>query len=241
MRVFLNKITGVEDAIISMFMSKRTWTPELNQKIIDVCDECLDRDGRYFPANASDESVSLFEGWMSSLIRFGRKHITMLRFIDFSVTVEGLHRGGQDDWDSHAKRFDNRIIRSSTRLATFDNEMSSYYEDKIVPTDIALAALGIVTPDKIVYEGKTYVKAVNGYILEEFKDSKDVKRGLYMLSIPSNFIFKCNVTEYAHVYKERNEDGSANPEVKELCEEIVDKIEFRFPWVNRELLDGIEN
>ena len=51
----------------------------------------------------------------------------MLDFVTISVTVEGIHRAGQDDWDAHAKRFDNRIIRSSTRLADFsEGEMSDY-------------------------------------------------------------------------------------------------------------------
>ena len=71
----------------------------------------------------------------------------MLRFIDISVTVEGLHRAGQDDWDSHAARFNNRIIRSSTRLASFGYEMSEWYQDKIIPTDAALDLLGIEAPE----------------------------------------------------------------------------------------------
>ena len=65
----------------------------------------------------------------------GRKHITVLRYIDISIMTEGLHRAGQDDIDAHARRFDNRIIRSSTRLAEFsDGEMSDY-----IPTDDEIA------------------------------------------------------------------------------------------------------
>ena len=36
MQVFLNNIMGTDDAIQSMFMSKRTWTPELREDIIEV-------------------------------------------------------------------------------------------------------------------------------------------------------------------------------------------------------------
>jgi thymidylate synthase ThyX len=158
-----------------------------------------------------------------------------------SVTVEGLHRGGQDDWDSHAARFNNRIIRSSTRLSTFGEEMSDWYQGKIIPTDVALAQIGLKTPDKITYEGKTYIKSINGYILEGMENNPDVKRGLYMLSIPSNFIFKINLTEYAHVFKERNIDGTANPEVKLCCEDITEHIESFQPIFNRELLNKIKN
>ena len=90
----------------------------------------------------------------------------MLRFIDFSITMEGLHRAGQDDWDAHAKRFENRIIRSGARLSTFDYEISDYYKDKILPTDLDLKELGLPIPEKIGHGGKTYVKRVNGYIEE---------------------------------------------------------------------------
>ena len=165
----------------------------------------------------------------------------MLRFVDISVTVEGLHRAGQDDWDSHAARFNNRIIRSSTRLASFGYEMSEWYEGKIIPTDAALDFLGIEAPEVIEKDGERYVKGINGYIKEEFQNNPDVKRGLYMLSIPSNFIFKVNLTEWAHVFKERNSKGSANPEVKICCEAIADQISEFQPKFDRELFEKIKN
>ena len=66
----------------------------------------------------------------------------MLRFEDISVVVEGLHRGATDDLDSHAKRMDNRIIRSSTRLADYhEGEVSEWYEDKIITWDEVLNIL----------------------------------------------------------------------------------------------------
>jgi hypothetical protein len=119
--------------------------------------------------------------------------------------------------------------------------MSTYYEDKIIPTDIALTQLGIITPESLIYKDITYIKTVNGYIREDMKDNKDVKRGLYMLSIPSNFIFKIDLTEYGHVYKERNINGTANPEVKECCESICDQTEMFHRQFNRELLNKIKN
>ena len=181
--------------------------------------------------------------WLKRLFKWGVRHYTMLRFIDLSFTVYGLHRAGQDDLDSHAMRMQNRIIRSSTRLADFSRgEMSSYYQGKIIPTDVALAALGITTPDEIRYEGQTYVRATNGYILKGMEDSKDVKRGLYMLSIPSNFIFRIALTEFAHVFKERNNDGTANPEVKQAVESMTSQLNSAtFGFVSRELLTAIRN
>lgn len=243
MQVFLNKITGIDDAIVSMYMSKRTWTRELEKEIRYACDTVLNRDGSLIKGEHNHLNEYLFFiSNLNKLIKWGARHMTMLRFIDISVTVEGMHRAGQDDVDSHAKRFDNRIIRSSTRLAKFNNnEMSDYYRGKIVPTDVALAALGIVTPDEITYDGQEYVKTVNGYVLKGMEENKDVIRGLYMLSIPSNFIFKCQLTEWAHVYKERNKNGTANPEVKEFCEAVCNEIERFVPQFNRELFEKIPN
>ncbi len=62
-----------------------------------------------------------------------------------------------------------------------------------------------------------------------------------MLSIPSNFIFKIDLTEWAHVYKERGAHGRANPEVKQCCESIADQIERFHHQFNRELFFKIPN
>ena len=221
-------------------MSKRSWTREKELEIRSVCEKVLTRAGR-IAEDAEEEALTRYEAWMESLLKWGWRHITMLRFIDISVTVEGLHRAGQDDWDSHAARFNNRIIRSSTRLASFGYEMSDWYQDKIMPTDVALAFLGMEAPKVLEKDGQTYVKTVNGYIREDMQDSADVKRGLYMLSIPSNFIFRVNLTEWAHVYKERNSGGTANPEVKLCCEGIADQIAQFQPRLDRELFLKIKN
>lgn len=235
MNIYLNRMTGIDDAIVSMYMSRRTWSRELELQIYDIC-------GRAQRGCALTEGErALYDKWISKLVKWGWSHTTLLRFVDFTITVDGLHRGGQDDWDSHAKRFNNRIIRASTRLASFDYELSDWYKDKIIPTDVALTLLGIEAPDKIEVCGEQYVKSVNGYVREDLKDSNDAKRGLYMLSIPSTFIFKVDLTEFAHVYKERNANGSANPEVKECCECIADLIEAEVPQFNRELLMKIKN
>lgn len=247
MNVYLNKITGIDDAITSMYMSKRTWTRKDEEKIRAICAIALDTNGGIedpfcIEDMLTEEDAQIFYDNLNKLVKWGSRHMTMLRFIDLSITVEGIHRAGQDDIDSHAQRMDNRIIRSSTRLAKFEEgEISSYYNDKIIPTDVALAHMGIIKPEKLEYEGKTYVKAPNGYVLEEMKDNKDVLRGLYMLSIPSNFIMKIQLTEWAHIYKERNKNGTANPEVKEFCESVCDQLEQLVPLFNRELLMKIPN
>ena len=243
MKVHLNEITGIADAIVSMFISKRTWTRELEGDIRDVCACVVMSNGSVYTKNKvpHDEKLTKFNKWMDTLCKWGTKHITMLRYIDFSFTVEGLHRGGQDDWDSHAMRFNNRIIRSSTRLASFGHEMSDWYKGKIIPTDQAIDLLKIPIPKFIEHEGNTYRKGINGYILDTEYDNPDVKRGLYMLSIPSNFIFKVNLTEFSHVYKERNIQSSANPEVKIMCEMMADELQTYQPHFTRELFIKINN
>ena len=242
MNVTVNSITGFEDAFVAMYMSKRTWTPELDKDIRSTCDAVLDRNGRIIDG-CDGENLEKFNKWLEMLLRMGRKHITVLRYIDISIMTEGIHRGGQDDIDAHARRFDNRIIRSSTRLAEFsDGEMSDYYKDKVLTSEEALKlVLDVIMPETIEYEGNTYYKSTNGYVKEEYKDNKDVKRGLYMLSIPSNFIAKINLCEWGHVFGERNEDGSANPEVKQWAEEVMGQITNIHNQITRDYVLSIQN
>lgn len=237
MKVYLNEVTGIADAITTMYFSKRSWTREMESHIREVCDFVMDRHGHMNPYD--DETAAAFReynDWMTKLLKWGVNHTTMLEFIDLSFTVEGLHRAGQDDIDSHAKRFNNRIIRSSTRLSTYGVEMSDWYKGKIVPTEVALTALDMKMPARLFYEGQQYVWTPNGYVLEEMKDNKDVLRGLYRLCIPSNFIFKCDLANYAHVIKQRGSHGTANPEVK-LCAEaqVAQLTEFQ-PLITKDFL-----
>ena len=241
MKVTVNSITGFEDAFVAMYISKRTWTPELDKEIRNTCNNVIDEYG-HLKEKCTEENLKKFNGWLSTLLKMGRKHITVLRFIDISIMTEGLHRGGQDDIDAHARRFDNRIIRSSTRLATFsDEEISSYYKDKILTINKILNILNIDLPEYFEYRGSRYVKSTNGYVKEEYKNNKDVKRGLYMLSSPSNFISKINLCEWGHVFQQRNKDGDANPEVKEWTEEVMKQINNIHEQISREYVLSIEN
>lgn len=240
MKVLLNKIEGIQEAIEAMFFSKRSWNEEQHNLVSETCDRTLDNHG-FIKDSATFADFRQLNKWLDMVTKMTKNHITIGRFIDLSFIVIGLHRGGQDDWDSHAQRFENRIIRNSTRLSTFTDEKSDFYKDKIITTDEALDILQIQAPDRIEHNGNSYVKTCNGYIAEEYKDSKDVKRGLYMLSIPSNFIFKCNLTEFSHVYKERNSEGTANPEVKECAEMCLKLVNEKYPAINKDLMFAIKN
>lgn len=243
MKVYVNRVTGIDDAIVTMFISKGNWSRELEMNIRNLCDRVLDRNGRFL-SNSEDlnpEDVEQFNKYMTSLLKWGWQHTTMLRFIDISASVDGLHRGGQDDWDSHAQRFNNRIIRRSTRVNALENKLSDFYKDKVITTDEALGMLGTIIPDEVKIDGVTYVKCQNGYVREDLENSPDALRGLYSIGVSSMFVFKVNMTEWAHVYKERNAKGHANPEVKECCEAIASQLSEFYPGFDRDLFAKIKN
>ena len=247
MKAQVKSVTGFYEAFVSMFMSKRTWTPELDKEIDEVCTVVLNGYGMKSISNAVRyidyaEYCAKFDKWLNMLLRMGKKHITVLRFIEITIMTEGLHRAGQDDVDAHAKRFENRIIRNSTRLATFDDgEISDFYKDKILTDGQACKILGYELPVELEYNNNLYVKSTNGYVLKEYENNKDIKRGLYMLSIPCNFISKINLCEWGHVFKERCADGGANPEVKEWAEQVMKCITEFHQQITRDYVLSIEN
>lgn len=237
MNVYLNEINGLWAAIDAMYFSKRSWTRAQEEHLKNLYAEHFDRWGRKIK-----EPNAEMQDLLNKTFKWARTHITLGKFLDFSFTVEGLHRGAQDDFDSHAKRLDNRIIRSSTRLATFGHaEKSEWYKDKILSTDEAMDRLGLAMPETILVNGETYVRAVNGYIREDLKDDKDVKRGLYMLSIPSNFIFKCNCTEFAHIVNERDAESHAHPELRLMIEECKAVLQENLPNLTTEWYRSVKN
>lgn len=237
MNVYLNEINGLWNAIDSMFMSKRTWTREREDHIKALYAEYYDRWGMKIK-EPDGEMLDL----MNKLFKWAPIHITMGRFLDFSFTVEGIHRGAQDDFDSHAARFNNRIIRSSTRLATYGAEKSDWYQDKIITTDEVVDKLGINLPDRIVSpEGVAFVRTVNGYVREDMQYSKDALRGLYMLSIPSNFVVKCNCTEFAHIVQQRDIQSHAAPELKVCVESMIEQLHAQIPQLDRAFFHSVKN
>ena len=245
MEARVNSIVGIDDAICTMYISKHNLTRDLESYIRSTIEEVTDRTG-LIHRDCDQTAYNEFQKWLNMLCKMGRRHITVLKFIDISVSVYGMHRAGQDDIDSHACRFHNRIIRNSSRFAGIKDEshlqnMSEYYSDKVLTTDAAISELGIELPEKIEHDGKIYVRAFNGYIVEGMENNPDVKRGLYNLGFPSDFIFKVNLAEFAHVYQERGNHGGANPEVKECIEMIANQLEIMHKQFTRELLMGIKN
>lgn len=232
MKIYLNKITGVDDALVSLLMSRRSWTREKELAIRDRVKAATDANGFLVDRGAE------FDKDLQKLVKYGIEygHTTLLRFIDLSFVVEGLHRGAQDDFDAHAKRLDSRIIRASTRLGNFQGgEMSNYYKDKIIFDEEAAEIAGIKLPESVERDGVKFVKAAYGYIREDLKEENDAKRGLYPLSIPSNFIFKVQYPELCHIVQHRDKNSHANPELKEMTEMLKAEVTEKFPMLGENL------
>ena len=248
MKATVLSVTGWEEAITAIFMSKRTWTPELGDEIKEVVANMTNRYGKYCgerdftETNAPLSPDEKFENWSTRLLKWGTSHITLLRYLDITIMTEGMHRAGQDDIDAHARRFDNRIIRNSTRATSKPyHTVSEFYQGKIMTDGEAAKALGFELPDKAAINGEVWVKTTNGYVKEEYVNNKDVNRGLYMLAIPSNFISKINLCEWGHVFKERCNEGGANPEVKRWAEMVTDQLSHFHPLITRDYVLSIKN
>lgn len=251
MQVYLNKISGYASAILSMYMSKRSYTRDLEKKIYDLESQCTHWDGTLLDFDTTE--FSEFYSLLQKVCKIGSKHITLLRFIDLEFTVDGIHRGAQDDFDAHAKRLDNRIIRASTRLSSFGgDEKSEFYQDKILTTEEVLREH---YPDlfeqlpKEIYSSNPTTGEVNkylrvdglGYVREYFEEDNDVLRGLYRLSIPSSFTAKCNLTEFSHIVKLRDANSHAAPELKLMIELLLHEIVAKCSLFTREFFYSIKN
>jgi thymidylate synthase ThyX len=256
MNVTLNNIRGIEDAMTSLYISKGNYTRELHQNICRLLNANTYWNGMIMPgAIVAPKDREDFMDIISKVFKYGKKHTTILRYIDFSFIIEGLHRGAQDDLDAHAHRFNNRIIRQSTRLGAFDGSVSEYYTDKVLTLDQFIKMFGVDIPEEIEIdnpktgEKDTYVRSVGGFVNKSYLDehpseSQDVKRGLYNLAIPSTCLVKCDLFEFSHVFKMRNADSHAHPELRECIEKLTAQLAegFLMPTdVMRSILNEIVN
>lgn len=169
-------------------------------------------------------------------------HSTVGRFLDISCVVDGLHRGATDDFDAHAKRLDSRIVRRSTRTTSPDDiVLSDYYKGKVIPFgdltgevfDVdANKSVKIELPDNIKIADDIYHKSRFGYVHDGYENNYDVLRGLTPLGMSNLFIFKCNITEWAHITRLRRPGTHAAPELQQMIEMINAEIEKKEPLLN---------
>lgn len=169
-------------------------------------------------------------------------HHTLMMYLDITFITEDMHRGAQDDLDAHAKSFDNRITRFSTRLAEFDNvELSDWYKDKVITFAEVDSILGRddirkQLPTQFFDGEKLYIKTPFGYVLEKHSQvpaknglDKDVQRGLMPLGMKSTAQWKANLHSLRYVYMMRSKKTKANPELKEAMEQLADLLEEHLP------------
>lgn len=247
----LMEVRGLVDACLSLKMSKRTYTPEYEKKlrlmvrhftkaengfVIGFGNTPTDMRKEYAEFIKILDTVAKYGAGVGLSADIDAGHETILRFIDFSVMVHGLHRGAQDDLDSHAMRMNNRIVRASSRLTTKGStELSDWYKDKIIPFDAVIPSnaydmiYGTNGPDKVYKSGKCFVKTASGYVREDLADNKDVLRGLYPLGMASDCIFKVSLHDMRHIYMRRNSATHAAPELQLGIEQLADQIENALP------------
>lgn len=161
MKVHLYKVSGYEEAIMSLRMSKgKFYSPEKAkhvQELVRVCTNAMGRLSTEKEYGFEVDALRFTEGLVGDSIVTGDyecdtrefkrllgltfdnamgkfTHHTLMKYIDISFFTEGLHRGAQDDLDAHAIAFNNRITRFSTRLAEIEEPtLSEWYEDKLIP------------------------------------------------------------------------------------------------------------
>ena len=245
MMVFrLMEVRGLVDACLSLKMSKRTYTPEYEKKLRIMVRQFTKAENG-FVIGFSNTPTDMRKGYaefikiLDTVAKYGAGvglsadidagHETILRFIDFSVMVHGLHRGAQDDLDSHAMRMNNRIVRASSRLTTKGStELSDWYKDKIIPFN-AIDVDGTTSADHITRNGEVFIKTASGFVREDLLEDKDALRGLYPLGMASDCIFKVNLYDMRHIYMRRNSATHAAPELKIGIEQLADQIENALP------------
>lgn len=226
------KISGIDDAIIAMLYSKKSITPDKSREIRELVARVTDSNG-FMRSDVSTEDEIAFIEYLNKVMKYGIQfeHETLLSFIDITVQIWGLHRAGQDDWDAHAYRFHNRIVRSSTRLAKFTGaEKSSYYEGKVLTTEEVIATCGSDIQQTVERDGAEFTRVDGiGYVRTDLLGEQDVIRGLYRLEIPSNNITKINFRELRHVYYMRNSTTHAHAEVQFAVEQVRNDFANKMP------------
>ncbi|MER2006302.1 MAG: FAD-dependent thymidylate synthase [Psychrobacillus sp.] len=195
MKFHLYKVSGYEEAIMSLRMSKGKYfsipkAEEIQTLVWLVTDRkgliSNEKEYRYKVASIVDRNgytglKKITGDYKQDVAEFKRllqltfdnamgthKHHTLMKYIDISFFTEGLHRGAQDDLDAHAIAFNNRITRFSTRLAEIEDvQLSQWYEDKVIPfSDTIFYTMDMSNE---IYRGENkYIKTPFGYVLEKY-------------------------------------------------------------------------
>lgn len=237
MKFELKEISGVKDAILALFFSKGHYTDEIDREVRETVETVTGRDGKVI-VGLNDIAYMKYCRYLYKLAKYGTGfdmsnaltagHDTLLRFIDFSIVVRDLHRGAMDDFDAHAMRMNNRIVRTSTRLGGVDAlSVSDYYDGAIKFPDQLMDL-----PDTIE-DGETYVKIGHGYVKKSLAHIPDVVRGLTPLAANMSCICQIDFYDMRHIYACRNEYSKAHPELKLGIESLATQIEKALPILGK--------
>ena len=98
MEVYLNRIDGIDDAMVSLTMTNKVWNRDIEEHIRDIVRCVNDSKGRFVPQEEGYDDIegNEYSERFTKLLNDAKKHITVGSFIDFSCTIGGLHRAGQD-------------------------------------------------------------------------------------------------------------------------------------------------
>lgn len=196
MQFHLYKVSGYEEAIMSLRMSKgKFYSWEKAKEIQDLVYAVTNRQGAI--ATPEEYVFNMYNiqypfvkhskitgDYDTDIAEFKRllgltmdnamghhEHHTLMKYIDISFFTDGLHRGAQDDLDAHAIGFNNRITRFSTRLATIDEvKVSEWYQDKIIPFHDAIEMGAGDLPECIEVGGGLFNYTPFGYVLDKYEE-----------------------------------------------------------------------
>lgn len=222
-------------------------------KVKKLVYDCVDYQG-FIREDVDQEKLEELNKLWKTVIKWGiseSDHDTLVRFTDITFITEGLHKAGQGDLDAHAMNvFNNRVVRSSTRLA-FEKfkpfEKSPFYQDKIIHYG-ELEKMEIVNfPNEINNENGKYINTGYGYIHENIYnlDEKDYQqkglkndymRGMLTLDSPNNAIWKANLWGIRYMFYRRDIHTTATPELKKVCRDIKEDLMNRMPIIG-EIID----
>ena len=223
MKITYCKISGWDGAMRSFFMTNKKYDKQIEERLQKVEKYLILREYGIINDDVDCEDLIWYDKIKKNVIEVGKKHTTLLRFIDITFVVDGLHRGAQDDFDSHAKRLESRIVRMSTRVRNNEklNEVSDFYKGKIITFDDLTKQFDL--PEEFVKDDKKFVRTPFGYVQDEYKDDRDVLRGNVPLAVSSMFTVKVNLTELCHIVRERAPGSAAAPELQEMIKMLVDE------------------
>ncbi len=230
MLVKLREIGGIAAALADLHITRGKWTPETDARIYGMVETCCTTRGKLVLEIPDYPSVC------ATLVKHAttgpEPHHTILAPIEIHAIVDGISRGAQDDFDSHAGRL-LYIMRQSSRRSSM-GELAPWYQDRIASPE----ELGLELPDVVERNGQQWIHTTNGYVRAEYAGQRDTERGLRRLGDASMFAFGVNLDNLRHIWHERRPGSGAHADVQEMMGLLRAEIVAWQPWIG-ELLPEV--